>query len=229
MKKFGFTLAEVLVTLGVIGVISALTIPTLMTNYSETHIGPKLAKAVASFEQANKNILDEHGVDALTETGIFDNISAEQIFTKYYDELSKHLRVSNVENYTLISKDGVSYFIYINQLKFENPSDPAYKQMIGSLGIFTDNDRNNIVDGTYAQGSNFFGFTLWNDGSLRPIGGVNWNGKADSAYGGSEHWKTKCPIGGLIDSNEKGSYCTGHIFENDLKILYKYKKFSTSD
>lgn len=31
-KVFGFTLAEVLITLGVIGVVAAMTIPTLMTN-----------------------------------------------------------------------------------------------------------------------------------------------------------------------------------------------------
>lgn len=35
MTKFnnGFTLAEVLVTLGIIGVVSAMTVPTLMQNY----------------------------------------------------------------------------------------------------------------------------------------------------------------------------------------------------
>lgn len=33
MKNYGFTLAEVLVTLGIIGVVSAMTIPTLMQNH----------------------------------------------------------------------------------------------------------------------------------------------------------------------------------------------------
>ncbi len=32
MRKTGFTLAEVLITLGIIGVVAAMTIPTLMTN-----------------------------------------------------------------------------------------------------------------------------------------------------------------------------------------------------
>ena len=32
MKK-GFTLAEVLITLGIIGVVAALTLPSLITNY----------------------------------------------------------------------------------------------------------------------------------------------------------------------------------------------------
>ena len=34
-KRFGFTLAEVLITLGIIGVVAAMTIPTLITNYNQ--------------------------------------------------------------------------------------------------------------------------------------------------------------------------------------------------
>ena len=33
MKKSGFTLAEVLITLGIIGVVAAMTIPSLITSY----------------------------------------------------------------------------------------------------------------------------------------------------------------------------------------------------
>ena len=32
MKKFAFTLAEVLITLGIIGIVAALTLPTLIHN-----------------------------------------------------------------------------------------------------------------------------------------------------------------------------------------------------
>lgn len=32
-KKFGFTLAEVLITLGVIGIVAALTLPSVVANY----------------------------------------------------------------------------------------------------------------------------------------------------------------------------------------------------
>ena len=47
MKKNGFTLAEVLITLGIIGVIAAITLPTLMSDTTSAQIGPKLAKAVS--------------------------------------------------------------------------------------------------------------------------------------------------------------------------------------
>ena len=34
-QKLGFTLAEVLITLGIIGIVAAMTIPVLMTNYQK--------------------------------------------------------------------------------------------------------------------------------------------------------------------------------------------------
>ena len=35
IKKFGFTLAEVLITLAIIGIVAALTIPTVVANYNK--------------------------------------------------------------------------------------------------------------------------------------------------------------------------------------------------
>ena len=35
MKKFGFTLAEILITLSIIGVVAALTIPSLIQHYKK--------------------------------------------------------------------------------------------------------------------------------------------------------------------------------------------------
>ena len=59
MKKLGFTLAEVLITLGIIGVVAALTAPALVQNAGSAQIGPKLAKAVSTLELANQNMLTE--------------------------------------------------------------------------------------------------------------------------------------------------------------------------
>ena len=72
MKKKGFTLAEVLVVLGVIGVVSALTLPSLMSNTATVQIGPKLAKAVSMFDQANAALLSDMDVDSLLETNLFE-------------------------------------------------------------------------------------------------------------------------------------------------------------
>lgn len=50
-----FTLAEVLITLGIIGVIAALTIPTLVKNYQKQQTAVKLEKMYSIISQAHKN------------------------------------------------------------------------------------------------------------------------------------------------------------------------------
>ena len=54
MTKFnnGFTLAEVLVTLGIIGVVSAMTVPTLMQNYQRQSYVTQLHKVYNEVSQA---------------------------------------------------------------------------------------------------------------------------------------------------------------------------------
>ena len=50
--KTGFTLAEVLITLGIIGVVAAITMPNLIGNYQYKTVGVKLAKFAAQLESA---------------------------------------------------------------------------------------------------------------------------------------------------------------------------------
>lgn len=52
MRKLGFTLAEVLITLGIIGVIATLTLPTLMSNTAEREYSTALKKAVSALTEA---------------------------------------------------------------------------------------------------------------------------------------------------------------------------------
>ena len=47
-----FTLAEVLITLGVIGVVAAMTLPTLMSHYSRVVMAARNKKFVSSINQA---------------------------------------------------------------------------------------------------------------------------------------------------------------------------------
>ena len=52
MFKKGFTLAEVLVTVGVIGVVAALTIPSLSNSYQKRMLATQLQKAYSQISQA---------------------------------------------------------------------------------------------------------------------------------------------------------------------------------
>ena len=71
MKK-GFTLAEILITLGIIGVVSALTIPTLVKrNTNETHV-QQLKKVYATLSEAAETALMENNVRDLSDTVLGD-------------------------------------------------------------------------------------------------------------------------------------------------------------
>ena len=54
MRKIAFTLAEVLITLGIIGVVAAMTIPTLISNYQKQALFSQFKKAYANLNQAWK-------------------------------------------------------------------------------------------------------------------------------------------------------------------------------
>ena len=51
-KKFAFTLSEVLITLGIIGIIAAMTLPSLIAKYQEKHWQVAYKKAYSSISQA---------------------------------------------------------------------------------------------------------------------------------------------------------------------------------
>lgn len=61
MNKKGFTLAEVLITLGIIGVVAAMTLPTLIQNYRKHEAETKLAKFYSMINQAVKLSEVENG------------------------------------------------------------------------------------------------------------------------------------------------------------------------
>ena len=72
MKRFtAFTLSEVLVTLGIIGVVSALTIPTLMKNHQRQINAIQLKKVYSELSQAFKEEITESKTVSLIEAGTF--------------------------------------------------------------------------------------------------------------------------------------------------------------
>lgn len=51
-RRFGFTLAEVLITLGIIGVVAAMTMPTLMNSTQGAQYKVAYKKALSAISQA---------------------------------------------------------------------------------------------------------------------------------------------------------------------------------
>ena len=92
MKKFGFTLAEVLITLGIIGVVAALTAPALIQNVGSAQVGPKLAKVVSTIEVANQNLLTQMSADTLLAAGAFGGDGSNE--QNYINNLGNYMKIT---------------------------------------------------------------------------------------------------------------------------------------
>jgi prepilin-type N-terminal cleavage/methylation domain-containing protein len=62
-KRFGFTLAEVLITLGIIGVVAAMTIPTLIANTNGTKYRSQFKKTLSTLNQAGLMAQAQYDLD----------------------------------------------------------------------------------------------------------------------------------------------------------------------
>jgi prepilin-type N-terminal cleavage/methylation domain-containing protein len=90
----GFTLAEVLITLGIIGVIAALVIPALMQNSQKQQYVTAYQKGLSTLSQALTEVSEEYGcVGDLACTGLFDaaggvsQIESERLVTALTNSL----------------------------------------------------------------------------------------------------------------------------------------------
>ena len=68
-KKFGFTLAEVLITLGIIGVVAAMTIPTLISNTNSAKFRSQYKKTLSTLNQAALMGTAQYDLDFASLTG----------------------------------------------------------------------------------------------------------------------------------------------------------------
>ena len=84
MKRMrAFTLAEVLVTLGIIGVVSAMTVPSLMQNYQRQSYVTQLHKVYNELNQALIRYQTDSNAVSLREAGL-TSVSAYGSFLKKY-------------------------------------------------------------------------------------------------------------------------------------------------
>lgn len=93
----GFTLAEVLITLVVIGVVAAMTIPTLVTKYQKEQTVNQLKQVLSQFNQAARLSVPEYGDPATWDYSISE-----------YDFLKKYFKFVKADEMTF-DRDEFSY------------------------------------------------------------------------------------------------------------------------
>ena len=231
-NRFGFTLAEVLITLGIIGVVAAMTIPVMISSYNKHITETRLKKFYSLFNQAiklsvaengevegwdsywdaAKNIYDEDG--NVKENSDVVDAAFEKYLAPYMKVMTKK-RVKESRNRTLtlyVLADG-SAFTYrsldTRNITFfpKNPEKCLNKNP--NLGICA-------FEFLWEPTNTTQSFKYHYQQGLEPFM-HNWDGKKESLYEG----KTYSCKG---DASTNGNYCSTIIKLNGWKIPADYPR-----
>ncbi|MBR1754220.1 hypothetical protein IJ732_05220 [bacterium] len=199
-RKVAFTLAEVLITLGIIGVVAALTIPTLMQKTNERETVSKVKKmfsvltnAYSNYKVDNENNFGEFEMDEEGSTGVFNMF-------KPYLNIAKNCGTGETD---CMFNGAYSYKNGSIQPQSLGPADYAYKAILsdGSLLIFRGNPTGdhspvyhifydvNGEKGPNSWGKDYFEFDVLKD-KIIPAGVPESNDPFDEhcASDNSEGW-----------------------------------------
>ncbi|EKE02811.1 MAG: hypothetical protein ACD_20C00328G0004 [uncultured bacterium] len=145
MTRKGFTLAEVLVTLAIIGVVAALTIPALIQSTSQTELKTALKKSLATLNQAIVMSIAQDSVDASTCTGCDDKTGLATFFSGKLNILSSNLTIANPYFYTT---DGMKYtFDAFDTACSSTEADPSTANCQVLVDVNGDKNPNTVSSG----------------------------------------------------------------------------------
>lgn len=129
MKKFGFTLAEILITLTTIGIVAGLTIPSFVSNTQNKTNAAKLSTTITTLETAFSNMMADEAVAEFNETSFIMNHERDPIAQKTANILARYLKINNFEKKLTDSS-------YKKEQAFKN-LDGSLAQPLNSTGIYT--------------------------------------------------------------------------------------------
>ena len=158
VKRVAFTLAEVLITLGIIGVVAALTLPSVINKYRSFVLEQQFKKSYSNLSQTIINMKRDTGIENLRDYYYGYNSSLGRhdtsLLGSFYSNFDSHIspvgklkKIYPVTNYsgtgtsatdygedwpkaTIILKDGSSVGRYVNNgcLRFWIDSNGPYKK-----------------------------------------------------------------------------------------------------
>ena len=157
-KCTAFTLAEVLITLGIIGIVSALTMPSLINSFRAKQLENQFKKVDSNLQQAIQKTVTEMGYDKITDfnSGGSDYFVTDthkyiseftEIFLKQFPEVKEYncmlyyyknlpcktLTGGNEQNFTACCSPYAKTYILPNGFLFQEPSAFA-----GEISIYFD-------------------------------------------------------------------------------------------
>lgn len=147
-KKPAFTLAEVLITLGIIGVVVALTLPTVITNYQKQETIVQLKKAYTTLSNASKLSQVENGEMQTWDNDLLFQKDIKKYVQTYYlpyfqgekslTWIDKDYKITNLANGTVLSASSDSYIASVKSLDGQLFLFNKTQEGQGYLWIFAD-------------------------------------------------------------------------------------------
>jgi len=248
LKPCAFTLAEVLITLGIIGVVAALTIPTLVNNYQKTQYITGLKKAYTQFNQVILQITSDYGCSSdLVCTGFFS--SPNTTIEPFADEVAQRFKLlKNCElttdtgcwpttfnanfdgssgtnynwdvstRYRFITTDGFSFIVSSFTTDCNTPTFSN-----GVTGNMTQVCGRVLVDVNGQKGPNYYGRDIFSFWLTNGKGAILYPGSgADDKYNGTNYWWNSFtpPVCSNNTGRQMGNYCTGRVMEENWQMNY---------
>lgn len=228
-QQQGFTLAETLITLGIIGVLAAILIPPLMNNYEKTVTSTKLEKSYAEISIALKQFMTDSNCSDLICTGLFydetsledgatvNNNIATNFTKKYFIVAQQSTQTGTPACY--FNGDNCYYYDYWSSYLPINSSNVWIRIDALPNYIGTNLSQNIVaeltidINGTKSPnswGKDLFGFRIYNNGKLIPLGTPG-----QLYWGGDDSNVDDCP-----PNNTGGFGCTYNIMKDGWKITY---------
>ncbi len=217
-KRRAFTLAEVVITLGIVGVISAMTIPTLYNNYRAKKMRTLLLRANSIVQQA--------ATLAKTDDIVLDEVINQkkyESFEKYFKngncELPLNAQAAKYQNYSgsRFAADAAAEKLVHSYCLFDGMTLWFGEFAWFNTGSFLAIDINGWKQRPNRYGHDVF-FWYYNSESqmLQPIGEKIFSNGQNNGY---DFWDN-CP--GKADA-EQGIACTSKAIndKNYFKNLYK--------
>lgn len=230
MKK-GFTLAEVLITLGIVGIVAVLTIPGVMKNYQNRIYTAQLEKVYAQISEATQSIMNDEHVDNFYETtarsaDTFDPTSGEPtggvayFLTKYFKYIKKNCAnatddaclSSNEDVYTAIDGSAASgYGSYAIQTVTGAAIGGAYNGTNNCTSLVVDV---NGITGPNIAGRDVFAMDILPNGTVVDFGGGCTPGGAGAAA------NTCSTAAGSTSLSSFASGCLNSVMQSGWKMEY---------
>jgi len=163
-RRLGFTLAEVLITLGIIGVVAAMTMPTLMnsTNGAQYRTAYKKALSVLSQAVVLNIALDDYDMSQATETNtdgtspslynMFNNrmnvvktVVTSSTTDGWQANNQTDIKLGNSGNYTLFFNDGITFTFPTTDKNCKEAARAHTGQCYGVIDINGEKNPNKVV------------------------------------------------------------------------------------